>query len=307
MHLSSEWVIGGLIRLSKALGVREFVVGFLVMASAASLPNLFVGITSATRGIPELSLGDVFGNNFVAMTLAVLIAILFAPKKELETGGKTVQTTAIFTMVAALLPIILLFDGILSRVDGIILLGLFVCYLYWLFVKQGLFTKVYNHGNGDNTYAEKIQRSMKDIFLVFGGVIILVAASIGIVLSASFFAKGLGVPLLLVGLIVTGLGNALPEMYFAIASAKKNETQLIIGNLMGAVIFPATLVLGVVALIHPISVVNFQYAASSRIFLFIATVLFFIFTRTKKKISLGEGLVLLALYGSFVVATILLQ
>lgn len=305
MHVSSEWVIGGLIRLSKALGIREFVVGFLVMASAASLPNLFVGITSATRGIPELSLGDVFGNNFVAMTLAVLIAILFAPKKEIETGGKTVQTTAIFTMVAALLPIVLLFDGMLSRVDGIILFGLFFCYLYWLFVKQGLFTKVYNHGNGDIPYAEKIHRSMKDIFLVSGGVIILVAASIGIVLSASFFAKGLGVPLLLVGFLVTGLGNALPEMYFAIASSKKNETQLIIGNLMGAVIFPATLVLGIVALIHPISAVNFQFAASSRIFLFIATVLFFIFTRTKKKISLGEGLVLLALYVSFVAVIIL--
>ncbi len=289
-------------RLSKALGVREFVVGFLVMASAASLPNLFVGITSATRGIPELSLGDVFGNNFVAMTLAVLVAILFAPKKEIETGGKTVQTTAIFTMIAALLPIVLLFDGTLSRVDGIILLGLFVCYLYWLFVKQGLFTRVYNHENGGIPSAEKIRRSMKDILWVAGGIVILVAASVGIVLSASFFAKGLGVPLLLVGLLVTGLGNALPEIYFAIASSKKSETQLIIGNLMGAVIFPATLVLGIVALIHPISSVNFQFALSSRIFLFIAAVLFFIFTRTKKKISLGEGLVLLALYVSFVAA-----
>ena len=300
MHISSEWVIGGLMRLSKALGIKEFVVGFVVMSAAASLPNLFVGITSATRGIPELSLGDVFGNNFVAMTLAVVVAILFAPKKEIETGGKTIQTTAIFTMVAAILPIVLLLDGTLSRIDGFILFGLFGCYLYWLFVKQGLFTKVYNHERENTLSAGKIRRSVKDILLVSAGIAILVAASIGIVFSASFFAKGLGVPILLVGLLVTGLGNALPEIYFAIASAKRNETQLIIGNLMGAVIFPATLVLGVVALIHPISTVNFQFALSSRIFLFIAAVLFLIFTKTKDKISVIEGVVLLALYLSFV-------
>lgn len=303
MHLSSEWIIGGLTRLSKALGVREFVVGFFVMATAASLPNLFVGITSATSGVPELSLGDVFGNNLVAMTLAVIIAILFAPKKEIETGGQTIQTTAIFTMCAAILPIVLLFDGSLTRADGVILLGLFFCYTYWLFVKQGLFTKVYDHDARMSTI-NKVRRSIKDIALISLGVLMLGAASLGIVYSAEFVATAIGIPILLVGLLVTGLGNALPEIYFAISSAKRRETQLIIGNLMGSVIFPATLVLGIVAIIHPIHIGNFQFAISSRVFLFAAAILFFIFARSKSKISLTEGIMLLILYGGFVASVI---
>lgn len=291
-------------RLTKILGVREFVVGFCVMATAASLPNLFLGITSALKGVPELSLGDVFGNNFVAMTLAVVVAIIFAPKREIETGGKTIQATAIFTMVAAVLPILLILDGLLSRTDAIVLLGLFVCYLFWLVVKQGMFTKIYNHEKKPLSPIGKIKRSIKDTLLVSVGVIFLVVASIGIVASARFFASSFNVPILLVGLLVTGLGNSLPEIYFAVASSKKRETQLIIGNLMGSVIFPATLVLGVVALIHPINANAIQFALSSRVFLFAAAVMFFLFARSKGKINFTEGLILFGLYLAFVLTII---
>jgi cation:H+ antiporter len=319
MRLSSEWLIGGLMRLSKTIGVKEFIVGFFVMAIASSLPNLFVGITSASRGIPELSLGDVFGNNFVAMTLAVFFAIWFAKKKEIGTGGKTVQTTAVFTMVSALLPIILIFDGNLSRTDGVILIGLFFTYVFWLLSKKEMFSKIYTHAKHEiqsglhhemnsemhsesrhdlhnitypnthhNTHhnhiiTPKIRHALRDFFLILTGVGILVGASVGIVFSASFLASSLGVPILIVGLLITGLGNALPEIYFAVASAKRNETQLIIGNLMGSVIFPATLVLGIVALIHPIESAHFEFAAT---------------------INLNEGLILLMLYIMFVAVVV---
>lgn len=336
MRLSSEWLIGGLMRLSKTIGVKEFIVGFFVMAIASSLPNLFVGITSASRGIPELSLGDVFGNNFVAMTLAVFFAIWFAKKKEIGTGGKTIQTTAVFTMVSALLPIILIFDGNLSRTDGVILIGLFFAYVFWLLSKKEMFSKIYTHAKHEiqsglhhevnsempsesrhkshpnphpNSHHEhiitpKIRHALRDFFLILTGVGILVGASVGIVFSASFLASSLGVPILIVGLLITGLGNALPEIYFAVASAKRNETQLIIGNLMGSVIFPATLVLGIVALIHPIESAHFEFAATSRIFLLIASVLFFLFARSNKKINLNEGLILLMLYIMFVAVVV---
>lgn len=303
MHLSGGWIIDGLTRLSKVLGVREFIVGFLVMASAASLPNLFLGITSATRGIPELSLGDVFGNNFVAMTLAVAVAIFFAKKKEVETGGKTVQTTAVFTMGSALLPIILLFDGVLSRTDGIILIGLFFAYILWLFSQQNLFSQIYSSIENDSSPIIKIKESLKDASLVAVSLGILIMASIGIVLSASFFAVGFGVPLLIIGLLMTGLGNAMPEIYFAVASSKRGETQLIIGNLMGSVIFPATLVLGIVSLIHPITA-SFALAMDSRVFLLIASILFLIFAKSKNKISLPEGIILMLLYLTFVLFVI---
>jgi len=308
MRVSSEWLIGGLMRLSKAIGIKEFIVGFFVMSIASSLPNLFLGLTAASRGIPELSLGDVFGNNFVAMTLAVFFAIWFAKNKEISAGGKTVQSTAIFTMISAILPIILIFDGNLSRPDGIILIGLFFAYVIWLLNKKEMFSKMYTHEKPLTHHGQlvtpKIRHALKDFFIICAGVSVIVAASIGIVFSASFIANSLGVPIIIVGLLITGLGNALPEIYFAVASAKRNETQLIIGNLMGSVIFPATLVLGIVALIHPIESTHTEFAATSRVFLLMAAILFFIFARTNKKINLAEGIILLALYAMFVLTVI---
>ena len=142
LYFAGNWVIGGLMRTAKFLGWKEFVVAFFVMAFAASLPNLFIGVTSALRQIPQLSFGDVAGNNLVALTLTVALAALFA-KKGIPAESKMVQTTSVFTIICAILPLILILDGELSRIDGISLIGLFVFYCCWLFSKRERFTKIY--------------------------------------------------------------------------------------------------------------------------------------------------------------------
>lgn len=305
MNLSSEWIVSGLVRLSKALGIREFVVGFCVMAVASSLPNLFLGITSAVQGIPQLSLGDIVGNNFVNLTLAVAIAIFFSRKKEIPTGGKMVQTTALFTLITAVLPILLLVDGSLTRIDGVVLILVFFGYVIWLFKHARRFHRVYNHAKKQPaSLPERFRLAMRDTSLVSAGIVLLAAASVGIVISAEFFANKLGVPVLLIGVLVTGLGNALPEIYFAIISDKHHEAPLVIGNLMGSVIVLATLVLGLVAIIHPITTDGFQFVVGSRLFLIAATILFYVFARSKNKISYWEGAVLLFVYLLFVVNVI---
>ncbi|MCX6761049.1 MAG: hypothetical protein NTZ84_03045 [Candidatus Nealsonbacteria bacterium] len=77
-YFVGELVVSSLMRISIFLGWREFVVAFIVVAFASSLPNLFVGISSALQGIPQLSFGDVAGNNLVALTLGVALATFFS-------------------------------------------------------------------------------------------------------------------------------------------------------------------------------------------------------------------------------------
>src|SRR3990172_8556580 len=124
-YFASDWVVGSLVKVARFLEWREFTVAFLVMAFAASLPNLFVGISSALHGIPQLSFGDVVGGNVVDMTLAIALAVLFT-KNGVVAESRMVQTTAVFTMVIAFLPLLLIFDGILSRADGLVLIGAYV-------------------------------------------------------------------------------------------------------------------------------------------------------------------------------------
>jgi len=100
---------------------------------------------------------------------------------------------------------------------------------------------------------------------------------------ASSFSKQFNIALPLVGILLVGLGNCLPETYFCIAAARANKTNMILGDIMGAVILPGTLVLGLVALISPFSVSNPSMFGAARYFLLIAALLFFICTKTDKK------------------------
>jgi len=302
LYFSGEWVVGGLMRMARFLGWREFVVAFFVMAFAASLPNLFIGITSALHKIPQLSFGDVAGNNLVALTIAIALAVLIS-KKELPAESRTVQTTSIFTIIAALLPLLLILDGKLSRIDGILLIAFFIFYLFWLFSKRERFTKIYD--THKIPIIKEFKLFLKDLGKLILGIMLLIIAAQGIVASAQFFAKSFDITLVLIGVLITGLGSALPEIYFAVASAKRGETWMILGDLMGAVIVPATLVLGIVALIHPIEISDFSPLAIARFFLIISALFFLFFVRTDRKITKKEALFLLSIYLIFVLVEIL--
>ncbi len=301
LYFAGNWVIGGLMRIAKYLNWREFVVAFFVMAFAASLPNLFVGLSSVFHKIPQLSFGDIVGGNLVDLTIVVALAALVA--KGLPAESRMVQTSSIFTILIAILPLLLILDGKLGRGDGILLILVFFLYIFWLFSKKERFAKVYD---GET---ESITKEFKIFFKSFGkiifGIILLLLAAEGIVRSAAFFAQSLNLPLALIGILIVGLGNALPETYFAVISAKKGQTWMILGNLMGSVIVPATLVLGIVALICPIEIIDFSPFAIARFFLIISALFFLFFVRTGRKITRKEALFLLLIYIAFVATEIL--
>jgi cation:H+ antiporter len=298
LYFSGELIVKGLLRLARFFGVTEFVVAFFVMAIAASLPNLFVGITSALKGIPELSFGDIMGNNIIALTLAVGLAVFFSPKKEIPAENKTVKYTSFFTIIAAILPIILITDGNLTRADGLILICFFIYYIYWLFSKKERYSKIYEK------HQLEIIKETKYIFIdvtkISSGILILIIAAQGIVISSSSIATLVGVPLVFIGILILGFGSALPEVYFAISSAQKGEVGLILGNLMGAVIIPATLILGIISLIQPINNIDLEFSIINRAFLIIAAIAFLIFSKTDQKISIRESYILITIYLAFV-------
>ena len=301
-------MVAGLMRTARFLGWREFVIAFLLMAVGTSLPNLFVGISSARQGIPHLSLGDALGNNLVVLTAAVALGVLLSAKKEISTNSRTVQTTALYMVGASILPLLLISDGILNRSDGLILIGFFVFYISWLFSKKERFASRECENHDLASLSLGVKQFLKDLLKIAIGIGFLVLAARGIIQAASFFAEELNAPLMLIGILIVGLGNALPEVYFVIAAARKNDTWLILGNLMGSVVILSTLVLGVVSLIHPIYILNdfgnWEILALSRIFVVLAAILFFIFSRLDRKITAKESCILLAIYVIFVTSAV---
>lgn len=318
---SGSRLVKGLIRMARYLGWREFVVAFFVMAFAGTIPNLFVGINSALHGIPQLSFGEIVGGNVADLTLAVGLAILIGGTT-LQVRSKMVQTSTIFTAAVAILPLILILDGNLGRGDGLILLLAFGLYIFWLFSKEERFRKIYKGKGNKNKQGHglrfidflrnrkepksirRFKAFLKDLRKVIVALILLLVASWGVVQSAQIFADALNVTLPIIGILIIGLGNALPETYFAIISARKRHTWLILGNLMGSVIVCATLVLGIVVLISPIKNIDFSPFSIARIFLIISAVFFLIVVRTDQKITKIEAFLLLGIYILFLAAEI---
>lgn len=298
-----KWVVDSLMSVARFLQWREFVMAFFVMAFASCVPNFFVDISSAFRGIPQLAFGDVLGGNVVDLTIAVGLAALIS--RGMTTNSRIVQSSLVFTFIVAVLPLLLIWDGILGRADGLVLISFFFVYIYWLFSKKERFYKVYEEKN--------IKKSrfyfLKDLVKLAIGVVVLLFAAQGIIKSSIFFSEILNVSLPLVGILIVGLGNALPDIYFSFVCSRRGQGWLILGNIMGAVIVPATLILGIVALITPIEISSFSISsfAVARFFMIVSALLFFFFLKTGKKISQREGLILIFLYVAFLIGEVLFK
>jgi cation:H+ antiporter len=297
--LSSRWLIGALTKLAKFLGWKEFVVAFFTMALAGAVPNLSVALSSIFHQVPQLSFAEIVGGNIIDLTVAVALAALIS-RGGLALASRTVQGSAIFTLIVAVLPLFLIADGSLSRIDGLLLILTFFVYMFWLFSKEDRFSKVYN----------KIKKPLgfKTVFqnvgILVGAVMLLLLAAEGIVKSATFFSTSLNFPIALIGILIVGLGNALPEIFFSIQAAKRGKDWLVVGNIMGSVIIPATLVLGLVAFFSPIQIANFSSYAIGRFFLIVSAIFFLLFMRTGRKITKKEAIFLLLIYILFVLAEI---
>lgn len=302
--LSSKF-IKSLTEVAKYLRWREFIVAFFVMGFAASLPNLFVDLNAAMRGMQQISFGDIMGGNLVDLSLSMAIVVLFS-SGFVSTESKMVQSSAFFTTVVAFLPwILILRTGGLDRIDGVILILAFFAYAWWLFSKDDRFKKVYR----DKKIKDIKKRSVFvwEIIKIIIILATLLAASYAVIYSAQYFAVTLNISLGLVAILIVALGNCFPEIYFGIISARKEENWMVLGDMMSSVIVCATLVLGIVAVVAPFKIQDFSPFFVARIFMVIACVLYLLFISSDKKITKKEGLLLLGIYVTFLLTEVFIK
>lgn len=296
----SSSIIKSLIQIAKYLGWREFVVAFFVMAFAASLPNLFVDVGAALQDKAQLSFGDIIGGNLFDLTLVLAIAVFFS-KKGLSTESTMVQESAVFTSVIAVLPLLLVLDRHLGRIDGVVLIASFIFYAWWMFSKKERFEKIYSSRANRHNSVKSFKEFLLNLAKIIVFLVLLLFAAQAVIGSAQFFADKLGVSLALVGILIVGLGNCLPETYFAVVAAREHKNWMVLGDLMGSVIVCATLVLGIVALVAPFSIADFSPFLVTMAFLVAAALLSILLIRTGNRVTKKEGLVLLFFYIAFLI------
>lgn len=292
---SSTTVVRRLSRIAKFLQVSEFFLSFVLVAVATSLPDIFVGISAAIHGKPELSFSNIIGANIITLTLAAGLAAIFA--KGLLIKGETIRRDTIIASIAAILPVLLLLDRSLSRVDGIILIAFVSWYFAKLIFQRERFTKIFHNNNG-NLFG--LKQFLIDLAVAVLAMIILVGSAEFIIRSSLEIALGFGIPLHFIGIILVAASITLPEIAFGTRAIMMGHRDMVMGNLIGSIVINSGIALGFTAIIKPIIVDTFAPFLIGIIFTIVVALGFWLFSYSGRKISAREGIVLIAIYALFI-------
>lgn len=293
--------VDGASSIAKKMGIPSVIVGLTIVSLGTSAPELSVSIISALNGSNDIAVGNVVGSNLFNSLMVLGVTAIVLPLIIIK--SKVRNDFFVCIGVSALL-LFLTFDSIifggesniLSRLDGIILITLCVCYIAYLVFKS------FKTETEPLTEKEKNANVFAKIFLMIVGVIAIVYGGDFVVDSASNIATSFGMSQKLVGLTIVAMGTSLPELVTSIVAALKGENDIALGNVLGSNIFNILLILGVSATISPIAVsstmlFDFIYLIAITVFIFI--LVFLLGKQKEKKLTRIEGFILVAIYVAY--------
>lgn len=282
-----ELFVRGTVKLALWLRVSPGIVATTIAAFSTSSPELAVGINSALAGHPQISLGDTLGSNVVNVALILALALLISG---LQCRRQSIKRDF---PVAALVPIVVgfvLHDGVMSRLDALLLLGLFIIWITFVIREAQQQRK-------NNSPSTEIYDGKRSIMLCGAGLVILFVAGRLIVGGAKEIAAAYGLSEFIIGATIVAIGTSIPELATTIVAKIRHQDDISLGTILGSNIFNAWFIIPIVALIHPIVIdpVNTWGAL-----IFGVLVVLFSYPSRTGRINRGRGVLLLILYALYI-------
>ena len=248
---SADRFVAGASATAQHFAVPPLLVGMLIVGFGTSAPEMVVSVLAASQGNPGLALGNAWGSNIVNMALILGITALIAP---ILVRSVILRKELPILMAVTALSALLVWDGVLSRLDAAVLLLVFGTLVTWSIVEA-------RSGGGDALATETateleahpmpIRRALMWLGL---GLLLLVGSSRLLVWGAVSIAQSLGVSDLIIGLTVVALGTSLPELASCVAAARKGEHDIALGNVLGSGLFNTLAVVGLAGVIAPMDI-----------------------------------------------------
>ena len=296
---SSNLVILKIAPIARFFGVKELVITILGVSVLSSLPELTISLFAAGEGQADISLGNVIGSNFVTLTFVTALCALISPIdvhteiKERESSWMVLSTMVIF---------LLAIDGNLTRIDGIVLILLYVPY-FWTVVREAQKEAAVHKKNAGKTERDEriVLHFLLGILAIFG---IIYGAKIALV-SGEHLGRSIGLSAAVLGILIFALGTSLPELAIALTATIRGKSDITIGEIYASNIFTALFVLGTCAVVRPLKLFADPAIPSVLVkydipFLILAGVIIQIFVTTGSILKRGEALIILLLYFYFV-------
>lgn len=280
----ADFLTEGASALARRMHVPEIVIGLTIVAAGTSAPELFVSVVSALNGTPDLAVGNVVGSNTMNCMLIVGCAAMVAP---MTISRSTVRKDIPFAVMASILLTCIALDNYLGRIDGIILLLGFVVFMAYTLLQA-------KNGQAEpQTEVRQLNPWLSVLFLVIG-LAMLVAGSNVFVGSASSVAAALGISEGVIGLTVVAGGTSLPELATSVVAARKGQSAIAIGNVIGSNVFNILMILGLTAVISPLQIEGITTIDMA--VMLISVILVWLFSFTKFTVERWEGALLVIGY-----------
>ena len=286
----------GAVAVAEKMKMPQIVIGLTIVAMGTSMPEFCVSLVSALKGTTDLAVGNIVGSNIFNTLLIVGVSAWVAPMTILKS---TVRKDIPFALFSSVILLVMCLDGNISRLDAGILFVLFLVFMY--VTLKGAKTKE------DDTTAktEPIEGKKKpmaawlSIVWIIVGLACLIGGSNFFVEGATKVAEHIGVSEAVIGLTIVAGGTSLPELATSVVSARKGNSGIAIGNVLGSNVFNILAILGVTGVITPMHLQGITMLDLSM--MVVSTLLVWLFSFTKYKIARWEGIVLTIVFIGYMV------
>lgn len=311
----ADWLTDGAVNIATRFGVSQMVIGLTIVAMGTSMPEFCVSMVSALKGTPDLAVGNVVGSNTLNTLLIVGCSALVAP---IMVKRSSVKRDIPFAVVASLLMLLFCLDGAIGRVDAAVLFAGFCLFMFVTLkyaktteehaatvatsgaamataISEASTSQASAHEASSSEASQASGTSMlKAIVMLVVGLLCLIAGSNMFVDNASFVASSLGVSDAVIGLTIVAGGTSLPELATSMVSAKKGNSDIAIGNVIGSNVFNILMIIGITGLVKPMHIAGIT--TLDLIMMLASMLLMWFFCRTTYKVKRWEGAVLTIVY-----------
>jgi len=283
--------VTGAKQVGASLGMSQFAIGVLIVGFGTSLPEFASSIAAALDGATEIVVANAVGSNITNILLVVGLLAVVGGGVVIKRDLLTTELPVFF--IATTLFVSVVFDGSIDRIEALLLLGTFAAYLWYLFVE----------GRNESAAAATEKKDTPDlaaksiVYIILGVAAVLVGAHYTVMMVVNI-ATALSVPLGLVSIAAIALGTSLPELFVSLRSIKDGEAELAIGNIFGSNAFNMMLVVGVPALITPLTADEVVMGLGLKV-LIAASAIFFV-VGLAKQIMRWEGMMMLLFFLFFI-------
>lgn len=293
---SADWIVDSSSSIAKRFGISELIIGLTVVAFGTSLPELVVNVMAALSGSGEIAFGNVVGSNIANILLVLgITACLGNIKLERETVWHEIpfallSAFVLFAMVGNLFGV----KEFLTRDDGLILLGLFGIFLYYVFLMAQKNRKKFDVGS-------VVDKSGVITGLKLGlGLVGIYLGGKWVVEGAVVIAGLLGMSEFLISATIIAIGTSLPELVVSVLAVRRGNVGLAVGNVIGSNIFNICWVLGIVPLVNPIAIPSYVGFDVGIMFLATFVLFMFMFIGKKHELRRPDGVLMLIGYVAYI-------